>query len=406
MHLVKRILLFLAVGFLIGIVYYKAFEPEKYSTRMVDLGLEKTEEAYLEEFASSEFIEDDIRDFNENIASSRQNAITTAIKRVFPSVVGINVRSVAYRRGNFSDLLRGNRYRAYQTSSVGSGFVITEDGYIVTNAHVISNATEIMVSFPSGEKFAAEKIGADSQSDIALIKIVNSDNVFTPVDLGDSSELMLGEWAIAIGNPFGLNDINSQPTVTLGIISGLDKDFGHIEGEQTVYYNMIQTDAAINSGNSGGPLVSAAGEVIGMNTFIYTGGSGGRGNVGIAFAIPINDILKTVQQLEQGDIERDVETGVIPRYEITPRLAAEYALPVNYGLIVWNFSREDLAYGAGMRRGDIIVEVNGQRIETRRDFNEAINFSGHRVGDAIEIKAYRSKQLLVFRFKLGKRGRR
>jgi serine protease Do len=393
----KRILIFLLIGFFLGVVYFRIFEPKKFEKKLDIIIPTESNEAQL-----AKFVAQTSKDHAISVDQSRRNAITNAIETVFPSVVGINVRSVAYRQGTIYDLFQGNRYRKYETSSVGSGFVISEDGFIVTNQHVIANATEITVAFPNGKKYKAEKIGADEQADIALIKIIESTEKFHAVPLGDSDDLMLGEWSIAIGNPFGLNDINSQPTVTLGIISGLDKDFGHIEGEQTVYYNMIQTDAAINSGNSGGPLVNASGEVIGMNTFIYTGGSGGRGNVGIAFAIPMNDIIKTVQQLQLGDIERDVNTGIARIYENSRELAVQYNLPVDHGVMVWSFEENAPAYNAGMRRGDIIIEINGQPIERFRDLKEAVFFSGLRVGDTIEVKAYREKKLLSFRIKLSK----
>lgn len=389
----KQILIFLLVGFSIGLAYFKVFEPKKFDKK---LGLSP------EKVIAISSLDERKQDDNQDIRNSRVNAVTKAIKKVFPSVVGINVTSVRYQRGNIYDFFRGNRYRQYQVSSVGSGFVISEDGYIVTNQHVISDASDITVSFPNGDKYQAKKIGADKQTDIALIKIIDTNEYFTPLDIGDSNDIIIGEWSIAIGNPFGLNDINSQPTVTLGIISGKDKDFGHIEGEEKVYYNMIQTDAAINSGNSGGPLVNASGEVIGMNTFIYTGGSGGKGNVGIAFAIPINDIMKTVQQLQSGDIDRDVDMGISGIYENSKRLAYEYSLPIDYGVLVMQFTRQSPAYSAGVRRGDIIVSVNGQSTKTIKDLREAIFYSGLKVGDNITLEVYRENEKKSFQFKLAK----
>ncbi len=156
-----------------------------------------------------------------------------------------------------------------RVKSTGSGVVISPDGYVITNSHVLENALETVVTLPGGKEYSAETIGIDKLTDLALLKLEGSN--FPYADIGDSDNLIIGEWAIALGNPFGLFDVNDEPTATAGIISAVDMDFGTMESSGRVYQDMIQTDAAINPGNSGGPLVNSLGEVIAINTFIFSG---------------------------------------------------------------------------------------------------------------------------------------
>ena len=226
-----------------------------------------------------------------DITSSRKTAITRAIEKVSPSVVGINVTQLKRKRGNLQlDPFWGLYYpkdKVYQVESLGSGAIISEDGYVVSNAHVVEDAHEILVTLPGGIRLNAELVGSDKLTDIALLKVDESNLPFT--ELGNSDDLIVGEWAIALGNPLGLFDVGYEPTATLGIISGLDMDFGLKESGR-VYQDMIQTDASINPGNSGGPLVNSLGQIIGINTFILTGGGYSTGSIGIGFSIPINRV--------------------------------------------------------------------------------------------------------------------
>ncbi|MBC8043628.1 MAG: trypsin-like peptidase domain-containing protein, partial [Rhizobacter sp.] len=236
----------------------------------------------------------------DEISNSRRNAITNAVAAASPAVVGINVTEVReYQtadpfRDPFFDQFFGNRRRKSPTyrqevKSLGSGFLISADGYIVTNAHVVANgnATKVVVTTTDKKRYDAKLIGTDVLMDIALLKIDVTSRVF--LRLGNSDDATVGEWAIAIGNPFGLFEINDKPTVTVGVVSATGLDF---PSDDKSYKGMIQTDAAINSGNSGGPLLNANAEVMGVNTFIYTGG--GQGSIGIGFAIPINRVKKIV----------------------------------------------------------------------------------------------------------------
>jgi len=258
---------------------------------------------------------------NQNeIALSRQNAITKAISTTRDAVVGINVIELKEFVINpfgfdpfFNDFFRMfNQKMVQQVQSLGSGFIISPDGYIVTNDHVAGNAKKIIVTLTDGRKFEAKIIGTDPVSDIAVLKI-DSENL-PYIKFGDSDQLIVGEWAIAMGNPFGLFDINSKPTVTVGVVSNLGVNMINQEsGTIRIYKNMIQTDAAISSGNSGGPLLNSNGDVIGMNTVIYSTAqsSKGAGSIGIGFAIPVNRIKQIVNELvENGKIERANYSGM------------------------------------------------------------------------------------------------
>jgi len=250
---------------------------------------------------------DNLAAANEAISNSRRNIITEAIKQISPAIVSVNVLAVKeYRtrspfrsrdpilREFFPELFKDRTYQQ-EIQNMGSGFIISEDGYILTNDHVIQDAKKIVITMPGGKKADAELIGHDPTSDIALLKM--DMNNLEYIELGNSDNVIIGEWAIAAGNPFGLFEMYKNPTVTVGVISAIDRDFGDL-GEGRIYQDMLQTDASINHGNSGGPLCNALGEAIGMNTFIYTGSTRSEGSVGIGFAIPINRIKKILDHLK------------------------------------------------------------------------------------------------------------
>ena len=216
-------------------------------------------------------------------------------------------------------------YRKRNARSSGSGVVISPDGYVITNSHVVENAREVFVSLQGGKEFSAEIIGIDHISDVALLKLDGRD--FPYASLANSDDLIIGEWVIALGNPLGLFEINNQPTATVGIISAVEMNFGEMKGGQ-VYKDMIQTDAAINMGNSGGPLVNSEGKVIGINTFIYTGSSYSEGSIGIGFAIPINRAKRIVEELKNtGRVDRSYKTGLTVQ-PLTPRIALYMELSI------------------------------------------------------------------------------
>ncbi len=344
------------------------------------------------------------------IENSRRNAITRAVQRVSPAVVSVNVIKIRERiqrspfasdpffRHFFPEIYRDHRYRE-KVKSIGSGFVISKDGYVVTNDHVAGDGAMITVSFPDGREYNARLVGSDPITDIALLK-VDEGGPFTPLPLGNSDDILIGEWAIALGNPFGLFE-RTDPTVTVGVISALNRDFGRVE-EGRIYQDMIQTDAAINRGNSGGPLCNALGEAIGMNTFIYTGDSYTSGSVGIGFAIPINRIKKIVTGLKSNTIDRDYWIG-LSYLPLTPFLAEQMGYSDNKGIYVARITRFSPADKAGVELGDIIVEINGMPVYDEATVDKAMGSRYLKVGDHLPVKVWRENRYLTIDIILEKR---
>ena len=330
------------------------------------------------------------------VDASRHTAITRAIESVEPAVASISVVQIQdvynpFTRDPFFDFFFPERSRKREVHSSGSGVVISPDGYVLTNYHVIENATEVIVTLPGGEEFEAEIIGTDYITDLALLKL-NGQN-FPYATLGDSYDLIIGEWVIALGNPFGLFDISKQPTATAGIISAVDMDFGPQKGR--VYKDMIQTDAAINRGNSGGPLVNSMGEVIGINTFIYTASQFTEGSIGIGFAIPINLAKDIAEELKvSGKVDRSFSTGLAVE-RLTTEVAKYLNVPFTKGVIVVEVETGSNAEKAGVEIGDIISAVNGQKISSSREILKIIKESDLRSGNRIKLTLYRDGKTLT-----------
>ena len=330
------------------------------------------------------------------VDASRHTAITRAIESVEPAVASISVVQIQdvynpFTRDPFFDFFFPERSRKREVHSSGSGVVISPDGYVLTNYHVIENATEVIVTLPGGEEFEAEIIGTDYITDLALLKL-NGRN-FPYATLGDSYDLIIGEWVIALGNPFGLFDISKQPTATAGIISAVDMDFGPQKGR--VYKDMIQTDAAINRGNSGGPLVNSMGEVIGINTFIYTASQFTEGSIGIGFAIPINLAKDIAEELKvSGKVDRSFSTGLAVE-RLTAEVAEYLNVPFTKGVIVVEVEAGSNAEKAGVEIGDIISAVNGQKISSSREILKIIKESDLRSGNRIKLTLYRDGKTLT-----------
>jgi len=337
---------------------------------------------------------------NNNINQSRHNAITNAVAMVSDAVCGVNVTQKRQSRGGylmndpFFDWYFRRRPQVIQ--SLGSGFLISSNGYILTNEHVVRDADQVVVVLPDGSEHEAEIVGMDPLTDIALAKIPGENHPY--MQLGDSDDLIIGEWVIALGNPFGLFEYNSKPTVTVGVISAIDRDFGLMQ--ERVYQDMIQTDAAINSGNSGGPLVNSLGYCIGMNTFIYTGDTGSRGSVGIGFAIPSNRLREIVAELqESGEVNRQWTTGLA--VETVSQLEAKYlGLDPPYGLIITEVERNSPADQAGLQMYDIITEVNGKPVRDHLEIFKIIKEGYLRGGDSIKLKVFREKKYYITSLKL------
>jgi len=344
-----------------------------------------------------------------DIATSRQNAITRAVAEVSPAVVGINVTQIReylpssplFRDPFFRQFLPDLRYQE-MVKGLGSGFIISADGYIVTNQHVIENAKEILVTLVGGEEYQAEVAGADFISDIALLKIKGSD--FPSITFGDSDDIIIGEWVIALGNPFGLFDVNSKPTVTVGVISATDQDFGR-QSNDRVYEDMIQTDAAINGGNSGGPLVNSLGEVIGVNTWIISGSETRSASIGLGFAIPINSVKRILQELQKsGQVDRSFWTGI--HYDQLTRTIARFlGLESGQGVIVSDIDKYSPADKAGLMVGDVITEINGKEISNFGDVKNIIDNLDLKPGDNMVLKIFRKRQYYTINVLLEKHPR-
>lgn len=293
-----------------------------------------------------------------SLKNQRRNAITRAVEEVSPAVVSIGVKEVVGGQRRYNPFFGVIRTPNREVESTGSGFLISPDGLIVTNEHVAGlEASSIQVTLSDGSTHEAELIGSDELTDLAVLKIKEG-GPFPFLRFGDSDDVMVGEWSIAVGNPFGLFR-DGQATVTVGVISGTQRDFKPDPNDPRIYVDMIQTDAAINRGNSGGPLVNAQGEVIGVNTFIYTGGNS-SGFVGLGFAIPSNRVQKIVEQLiNDGKIKLDYNLGM-DFTTVTRELAYRYRLPLQ-GLLIVTLQKDGLAYKNGLLPGDIILAINGKR---------------------------------------------
>lgn len=337
------------------------------------------------------------------ISNQRRNAITRAVEMASPAVVGINVTEIREFRDPWSQFFGddpffrqffGDRTYRQEVRGLGSGFIISPDGYILTNDHVAGNAKKITVTLTSGERYEAELIGTDLMSDISLLKIDGKNLPY--LKLGNSDDVIIGEWVIALGNPFGLFDIADKPTVTVGVVSATGLN---LRGERGRYYRgMIQTDAAINSGNSGGPLLNSMGEAIGVNAVIFTPN---QGSVGVGFAIPINRVKGIVNELKKyGKIERNFYTG-LEIQNIDRRVARYFGLDRDEGVIVSDVKGGSPAERAGFRIGDIIVEINGERILSDDNINSIITDA--RVGEVLKVKVYREKKYYVLNLPLERR---
>ncbi len=343
--------------------------------------------------------------FNDDITNSRRNIITETVQKVSPAIVGINVIEIRKVRDPFSSFFDDPFFRQFfgnrgnynqKVQGLGSGYIISPDGYIVTNDHVAGNAAEITITMTDGSHHKAEIIGSDPTSDICLLKIDGKDLPY--VELGTSSDLIIGEWVIALGNPFGLFELNDKPTVTVGVISATGMNLEPINDRY--YLNMIQTDAAINGGNSGGALVNSLGQVIGMNTLIYTAG-GNQGNIGLGFAIPIDKVKRIVTELKSsGKIDRDFQIGMSIQ-SIDAGIANYYDLRSTKGVIVTKIVSNSPADKAGLKVGDIITEIEGYRINNEQTIFGV--FQEFRAGQEISVKIIRDNSELTKKMKLDKR---
>ncbi|UCB51418.1 MAG: DegQ family serine endoprotease [Deltaproteobacteria bacterium] len=272
--------------------------------------------------------------------------------------------------------------KEHRQRSLGSGFIIDKDGFILTNNHVVEKTEEIKVKLANGKEYDAKIIGRDPKTDLALIRI-ETDKALTPLPLGDSEKLEVGEWVVAIGNPFGLGH-----TVTAGIVSAKYRQLG-----AGAYDNFIQTDASINPGNSGGPLLNTQGEVVGINSAIY---SGSGGSIGIGFAIPVNMAKDLLPQLKKGKVVRGWLGVMIQK--ITPELKDKLNLKDEGGALVADVTSGSPADKAGIERGDVIISFDGKRIKEMNELPYVV--ASTPVGKVVEVEVIRKGKKKSFQVKI------
>jgi serine protease Do len=303
-------------------------------------------------------------DLGGDIMVQRANAIVRATRKVAPAVVSINVIQAQSVRSRNLDLwvrmgLIPEREYYRQVSNMGSGVIISEDGYIVTNRHVIEGAVQVVVTLSNGRQYQARLVDDVARYDLAVLQI-QGENL--PVaDLAVADDLQIGEWAIAIGSPYGYLLADTQPTVTVGVISALNRDIRGTNENDQYYLGMIQTDAAINPGNSGGPLVNSQGVVVGINTFIFSDSAGG--SVGIGFAVPVSRVRTVMEEIRQFGHYREFSLG-FDLQKLTPGAMQYLNLTDPVGFLVVSMRSDSPAWKAGLRPGDVLREVEGQRFDS------------------------------------------
>jgi len=308
-----------------------------------------------------------------DVQNSRRTAIVTAAARVAPAVVSVNVlkRERAAPQDPF-DLFFMPGGATRQVQGLGSGFILTADGVILTNQHVIDGAQQIVVTTRDGRDFPAKLLGEDPQTDIAVLKVDAAGLPVAPV--GSSRDLMIGEWVVAIGNPYAYLLGNSEPTVTAGVVSATERNLLPSQDQSGVYVGMIQTDAAINPGNSGGPLVNALGDVVGVNSSIL---SSTGGSVGIGFAIPIERALRVADELRRfGRVQKpwvglDVGGTDLRSWKQTG------------GLRITAVAADGPAARAGLKSGDVLTASRGKRLRTFLDWEAVLLDAGP--GDTLGV---------------------
>jgi len=331
-------------------------------------------------------------------SKSIPNSFADLAEKLMPSVVNISSTQTIKTTGNqfpfqfppgspFEDMFKEfNKPTERKATALGSGFIIDKKGIVVTNNHVIQGAEDILVSVNGSAEYKAKLLGADPYMDLAVLEIESNDE-FIPVSFGDSDKARIGDWVIAIGNPFGFGG-----TVTSGIISSRNRDIG-----LTRYDDFIQTDASINQGNSGGPLFNLDGKVIGINTAIIAPGS--SGSIGIGFAIPANPASQVIDQLLKFGETKRGWLGVRIQ-EVTKEIAEVEKLKKPEGALVASVSEDSPAEKAGIKAGDIILEFDGKKVDTMRTLPKLV--AQTKVGKKVILQIWRNEKLISKRVLLGR----
>jgi S1-C subfamily serine protease len=337
-------------------------------------------------------------------ASSSNLSINEIYRHSAPGVVQI-VSTEGATQSN--DPFFGTPFTQPGQQALGSGFVLDKEGHIVTNYHVVQGATKIQVGFSNNASYSAKVVGSDPSTDIAVLKVDARSRALTPLPLGDSDRVGVGDEVVAIGNPFGLDR-----TATAGIISAIQRRITAPNGFSIDH--ALQTDAAINHGNSGGPLIDARGDVIGVNSQIETGGSNGQGNVGIGFAVPSNTVKEVVAQILKTGTVQHAYLGVTLQ-DISGSAARVFHLPVTAGVLVESVQPGTAAAKAGLKAGtnhttvagedyvmggDLIVGVGATTIHSTDQLRDVI--SAHKPGDKLTLRIYRGSKKISVTVKLGR----
>jgi len=323
-----------------------------------------------------------------------RSPLTEMVERVSPSIVNVG----AEKKQRFIDPWRSSFFQPYIREQIlrepfmGSGFIVDDEGHVITNNHVIEYADAVFVTLTDGRQVTAKVLGADPFSDVAVLKIdLPKDELPEPMQLGDSDKLQIAETVLAIGNPFGNLIDDPRPTVTRGVVSALHRSF-RPDAENRVYHDMIQTDAAINPGNSGGPLVDELGRAVGMNTFIMSrdGGSNGLG-----FAIPANRVRAILNEIiEHGGI-RDT----LVDFDVTP-----LSTPRVTGLLISRMVEKGPAESAGLDLGDVILKVEGRPVQSGREL--ALVLASRSIGEKVRMEIWRSGETRTVEYVVEAAGKR
>jgi serine protease Do len=386
------VLVLLLVGLTAGLIFSGAFDAPGPGASAVERTGPRASAAAASSMAATEKESADLADLRV-FAGKLERLFQTVAGEVSPAVVLIeSEQTVRIRvpaspfRSPFDDFFEDffgerpmprvpERQREFKRRGLGSGCILDEDGNILTNNHVVANADELTVKLADGRSFEAEVAGTDPKTDLAVIRIVGKAEDLPTVKLGDSDTVNVGQWAIAVGNPFGL-----RHSVSAGIISATGRSIGVAE-----YESLIQTDAAINRGNSGGPLVNLECEVIGINTAIV-----GRANLGIGFAIPINMARDILEDLIEG---REIVRGYLGVYpkDLTPEMAEAFGYEGTDGALVDEVLKDSPADEAGLKAGDIIVEFDGRPVRNSAELRRRV--AGTEPGSRASVKFWRDGEM-------------
>ena len=312
--------------------------------------------------------------------NSFEELLISAINKVSPSVVSISIESLTSK----------------DQIGFGAGIIVADDGYIITNSHVIDSGevNDIYITLSGGDKFPAQIIGIDMLTDIALLKINKTGLEY--VALSNSNEVVRGQSVIALGNPHNLFSISNEPTATTGIISGKNVNFG-LRKSGHVYQNMIQTDATINRGNSGGPLINLSGDVIGINTFVV---ADSNNSSSIGFSIPVDRVIDIMNDLkDKGMVNRSWFTGITIR-EIDQKYKDYFNISVDNGVIVTDVERKSPGSEAGILLKDIIYKVNNKIVNSALDIEKALDEGYFKTNDEVDLLLIRNNNPIKLKLKL------